>query len=299
MIILPSAAQLHLARESRRITICGLVKKNDDTFVRCTQSDIDIEVDTGDLAGTYFSTTAVTASDMQSASDLSVDNLEITGGLQDGLSFTGFSAQDVEAGLFNNAPFQMFLCQWDKPSAWQKVTRRGYMGQITRTSEGSFTAEWRGLTQLMSQNIGRFAGENCDVYRFGDSRCKLNVQAMAGIGVVTGAIDRRSFQVAVTWPGGGPGGANPAPGYADLGELQFTTGQNSPYLTQVMFDQVGSPSAIQLWEALPYDVRPGDAFRVTPGCDRRYETCQFFNNTVNFRGPGRWSPGIPKIIRAP
>lgn len=295
MIILPDAAALHFARESRRITICGVITKNDQTVVRCTQSDIDIKIDSGDLAGTYFSTTAVTASDMVSASDLSVDNLEITGGLQDGMSFTGFSAQDVEAGLFKNAPFQMFACQWDNPTAWQKITRRGYMGQITRTSEGAFTGEWRGLTQLLSQNIGRSAGENCDVFRFGDKRCKLNVPALTGTAVVTQAIDRRTFMAAISWPGA----FTPPAGYADLGELQFTTGQNSPYLTQVMSGASGSPAAIQLWEELPYDVRVGDAFRISPGCDRRFETCQFFSNTVNFRGPGRNAPGIPKIIRAP
>lgn len=295
MITLPSAEALHLARESRRITICGVIKKNDGSYVRCTQSDQDIEIDDGDLGGIYFATTAVTASDMQSSSDLSVDNLEIQGGLEDGFSFTGFSAQDVEAGLFKNAPFQMFLCQWDRPDAWQHVKRRGYMGTINRTSEGSFTAEWRGMTQLLSQNVGRFFAENCDVVRFGDSRCKLNVGALQGIGVITQVTDRRTFAGDTTWPAG----LMPAPGYAELGEFQFLTGRNVPYLNQVMHDQLGSPASIQLWEAMPYDVQVGDTYRIRPGCDRRFETCQFFANTDNFTGHGRWSPGLPKIIRAP
>lgn len=294
MITLPTAAQLHLARESRRITICGLIKKNDDTFVRCTQADQDIIISSGDLAGLYFATTAVTASDMQSASDMSVDNLEIQGGLEDGFSFTGFSAQDVEAGLFKNAPFQMFLCQWDKPDLWQLVKRRGYMGVINRTSEGAFTAEWRGLTQLLSVNIGRFFGENCDVVRFGDSRCKIDIATLEGTGVVTAVTDRRTFTAETTWFDG----FDAPDHYGDLGEFQFTTGQNAPYLAQVMSDQLGA-SPLQLWETMPYDIQVGDTYRIVPGCDRRFETCQFFNNSVNFTGHGRWSPGLPKIIRAP
>jgi hypothetical protein len=56
---------------------------------------------------------------------------------------------------------------------------------------------------------------------------------------------------------------------------------------------------IELWEPMPKDVAPGDTFTLQPGCDRRWETCVGYSNTVNFRGHGRWMPGIPQIIRAP
>lgn len=294
MLALPSQAQLDLARESRRLVVSGVVYKNDGSTLRCTQSDQDLAVNSGDLAGLYSAVNAVTASNMTSNSDLSVDNLEISGAL--GMQFVGFTAQDIEAGLFDTAPFEMFLCSWDHPSAWQKICRRGYLGQITRSSEGQFQAEWRGMTQLLAQNIGQSADENCNVVRFGDSRCKIDRVPITGSGVVTAVTSRSIFQTTLTWPGG----AKPA-GYADLGELQFTVGSNAAYLAQVRDDDYGSSAgAIQLWEALPYDVNPGDTFSVVPGCDRLFETCVGkFANWINFRGHGRWSPGIPAIIRAP
>lgn len=297
MLTLPTQAQLDLARESRRLVVSGVVYKNDGSTLRCTQSDQDLAVNSGDLAGLYVAINAVTTSDMTNGSDLSVDNLEISGSLMaPGMSFSGFTAQDIEAGLFDTAPFEMFLCDWSHPSAWQKICRRGYLGQITRSSEGQFQAEWRGLTQLLAQNIGQSADENCNVVRFGDSRCKINRALFTGTGVVTGVTSRSIFQTTITWPGG----AKPA-GFADLGELQFTTGQNAPYLVQVRDDDFGSSAGqIQLWEGLPYDVSPGDNFAVVAGCDRLFETCVGkFNNVLNFRGHGHWSPGIPAIIRAP
>lgn len=294
MLILPNAAQLHLAKESKRLTAAGVIYRNDGSTLRCTQSQADLTINTGDLAGTYYAVQAVTGSDMQSGADMSVDNLEISSAL--GANFSGFVAADIEAGLFDNAPFEMFYCQWDNPNAWQKVARRGYLGQITRSSEGTFQAEWRGMTQLLSQNIGRSYGENCDVARFGDNRCKIDLTTVTGTGVVTAVRTRRDFTVVITWPDG----VHPA-GYADLGEVHWVTGANSPsYVGQIRDDDTGSTlGRLTLWESLPYDVQIGDTLTVVPGCDRLWETCQAKANTANFRGHGRWSPGIPKIIRAP
>lgn len=293
MLVLPTLAQVHLARESKRLTIAGVIYKTDNSLLRCTQADSDLQISAGDLAGTYRAVQAVTTSDMQSAGDMSVDNLEISSAL--GTSFSGFTAQDIEAGLFDDAPFQMFYCQWDRPNDWQIPIRRGYLGQITRTSEGTFQAEWRGMTQLLSQNVGQTYDENCNVVRFGDSRCKLDLSTLTGVGVVASVVTRRLFTITTTWPDGAH-----AAGYANLGELKFTSGQNAGFTFQVMDDNTdGSAGATTLWEALPYDVAPTDTYTLVPGCDRLWETCQAKANTVNFRGHGRWSPGIPKIIRAP
>lgn len=295
MLILPAAAETHLERETRRLTVAGVVYKRDGTVVRCTQHNDDLEIDDGDLAGVYFASAAITGSDIVSNSDLSVDNMEVSGMLSDGLTITGFSVDDIEAGLFNNAPFETFICQWDNPNSWQKIMRRGYLGEINRTAEGQFQAEWRGVIQLLQQQIGRTYGERCDVKRFGDARCKLNVDSLAITGTVSGVTSRRRFNGTLNWPG-----SPEDPGYFDLGDIIMTTGAAAGFVKQVKRDAVtGTIGAFELWDSLPYDVQVGDSFIVKPGCDRRWETCQRFVNTVNFRGHGRWIPGIPAIIRAP
>lgn len=294
MLLLPAAAQIHLARETRRLTVCGAIYKKDGTSILCTQHDDDIEITSGDFSGTYFALNAVTASDVKSSSDLSVDNMEIAGFLADGFSFSGFTSVDIEAGLFDDAPFETFLCQWDEPTAWQRVIRRGYIGEISRTAEGSFQAEWRGLLQLLQQQIGRTYGELCDVKRFGDARCRVDIEPMRASGVVTSVISRRRFNATMTLPDPLPAG-----GYR-LGEFGFTTGANVGFLKQVKQDSAGGTlGEFELWESVPYVVQIGDQFSVGPGCDRRFEICKAYGNQVQFKGHGRWIPGVPNIIRAP
>lgn len=293
MIDLPSAAQIHLARESRRLTVCGEIEKNDGTFVRCTQHDEDIEINSSDLGGLYYSVVSITASDTKSGSDLAVDNMEISGSTDD-LSF-GFNVDDIKAGLFANAPFQTFLCQWDDPDAWQKITSRGFLGEIRRTAEGQFQAEWRGLLQPLQQMVGRTVSERCDVKRFGDARCKLNVDALTLDGTVTAVTSNRLFTVTPDIPS--PGTSD----YFSLGEVAWLTGDNSGYeRQQIKRDTQALPvEIIELWESMPNTVQIGDRVRLRPGCNRTFEACQFWDNVINFRGHGLWIPGIPNIIRAP
>lgn len=291
MLTLPSAAIAHLEQDARRLTICGVITKNDGSILRCTQHDEDLDIDDGEFAGYYSSAIPVTGSDVKTSSDMSVDNMEVQGFCD--ASFSGFTVPDIEAGLFAGAPFEVFICQWDDANAWQKVIRRGYIGEISRTAEGQFTAEWRGIFQLFQQNIGRTYGERCDVVKFGDARCGLDVSALSRTGTVTTVTSRKRFNATIS------GGATAA-GYFNTGELAFTSGANEGFIKQVKLDNVGGTVGhFELWEGTGFDVQVGDAFTVKPGCDRRFETCQAFSNQINFRGHGLWIPGIPKIMRAP
>lgn len=296
MLTLPAAAQLHFARENQRVTVCGIVFRRDGTELRCTQHDQDIEIAAGDLAGFYSGSVPITGSDIQSGSDLSADNLEVSGRLTDSLVFSGFTAADIESGLFDSAAFETFLVQWDDPDAWQKPVRRGYLGEIKRTAEGSFQAEWRGLVQALAQSVGRTYAETCDVRRFGDARCGLDILPLELAGTIASVVSRRHFVVSLD----STPVPTPAAGYFELGEIRFTTGANVNREKQIKRDSVGGPLGdLELWESFAADVQVGDRAIVRPGCDRRFETCQRFDNTVNFRGHGRWMPGIPKILRAP
>lgn len=294
MLNLPAAATLHLARESRRLTVCGVVYKRDGSTVRCTQHDQDITVESGDLEGFYLADAPVTASDVKSNSDLSVDNLEVDGVIDDRLNFTGFTVRDIEAGQFANAPFETFLCQWDDPDAWQKTIRRGYLGEISRNAEGEFKAEWRGLVQIIQQLVGRTFSELCDVKRFGDARCGKDVPALEQAVAVTAVSSRRRFLVPITAPD------PPGNSFFDLGEVRFVTGANAGRIGMIKRGAVGDVlGEVELWEPAPFDIAPGDSVVVRPGCDRRFSTCQQYENQGRFRGDGFWIPGLPKIIRAP
>lgn len=297
MLTLAGAATVQLRQESRRLTVCGVVQKLNGSIIRCTQHDAPLKITSGDYAGRYESTAAVSASTIQSSSDMSVDNLETTGAVASvDFAITGFTAADIAAGQFRNAPFQIFLCQWDDPTAWQKTIRRGYLGQITRTAEGAFTAEWRGILQVLQQNVGRTYGENCDVVRFGDSRCTFDIATVTYSATVTNVVSRKEFTLSID----GLPSPEPGVGYFNTGEFTFLTGTNAGYEKQIKIDSIGGTLGhVQTWESFPTDVQIGDTATIIAGCDRTFRRCQFWNNILNWRGHGRWIPGIPKIIRAP
>lgn len=293
MLILPTQAQIQMARESRRLTIAGVIELTDGRLLTCTQHDEDLEVETGDLAGTYLSSAAITASEIAKNSDMAVDNMEISGFISDSLTF-GFDADDIEAGQYAQAPFQAFYCQWDNPNAWQLICKRGFLGEIRRTAEGQFQAEWRGLFQPLQQTIGRTYSERCDVKRFGDLRCKKDVEALAILGTVTAVNSNRTFQVLLDTPN--PVGTS----YFSLGEVAWLTGDNAGYdRQQIKRSTTAASELIELWEEMPNLVQIGDRLRLRPGCNRTWEACKGWGNTINNRAHGRLMAGTPAIIRAP
>lgn len=298
MITLPSGFLTRLAADATRLTLCGVVHRNDGVDLRSTQFDDDIVVEDGDRAGTYLATQPITPTEVKNASDLSTDSLTVTGAFDDTLVFTGFTREDMKAGLFRDAAFEVFLCFWDDPDLGQKVVRRGYLGESSWNSDGIFNMEWRGLMQGLQQTVGATCGDKCNVRRFGDARCGIDTATLEVTGTVTAVTSRRRFDASLT---GVPGGVPIT--YFDLGEIVFASGDNATkYTRQIRRGAAdgATQGKLDLWESMPYDVEVGDTFTLVPGCDRRWETCTgVFNNGVNMRAPGRWMAGPYKIIRWP
>lgn len=299
---IPPALLAHMRQPVTTLTTCWAIEKSNGTFVRGTTHDRNITIEATEsppefAAGTYLAAAGVTGSDIRSSSDMSVDNLEVDGAVQDPSSaIIDLNVADIEAGLFDNAPVQVMILNWARPSDGYYIARRGYLGEITRDSDGRYRTEVRGLTQVLQQMIGRTAGDRCDVAEFGDSRCKLNVAALTVTGTVTAVTSRRRFDTSLDI--GSPPRESP---YFRLGKLTFTSGANQGFTGQVKLDNVGDTLGnLEMWESFPNAVTPGDAFTLAPGCDRRYETCKdVHENIINFRGPALFSPGMDEIIRAP
>ena len=108
----------------------------------------------------------------------------------------------------------------------------------------------------------------------GDARCRVDlaplriaatVRALPGPGIL--ALDL----------------AHPVPdGTLAGGRLAWTRGANAGLAGAVRAHADGS---VELWEAPPRAVVPGDALMLDPGCDKRLATCaRTFANAVNFEG---------------
>lgn len=288
----PSGVATHLAGDVTTMTICWAVTRRDGVVIRGTQHDRDIVIASGAFAGTYASATAIAGSDLHAGSDLSVDNAEVEGLLEATGYITGVKVEDIEAGLYDDAPMVLFLVNWASPADGQVQLPGATLGNIRRTTEGRYTAEVRGLTQRLTQPLLRTYGTTCNAV-LGDARCGKDISGMIVTATVTAVTSRRRFDCTLT-------GTGIAGDYV-YGKVVGLTGLNTGYTSQVKQDAVGSTLGhLELYELLPATVAVGDTFSLYPGCDLTLATCRDrFANIMNFRGFGVFTPGVNKMIRGP
>lgn len=304
---IPTLLRNHLLQDVSTLATCWLITLADGTVIRGTDHDRDIPVTASaspseGLEGVYFAAANITASDIRSSADMSVDNMEVNGAFQSpALNSGDFVVPDltparIESGVADHAPVVVFIVNWQSPDDGQVIMRRGNLGEFSRDSDGTYRSEVRGLTQLLSQNIGTTYGERCDVKRFGDARCGFDVASVTRTAVVATVTSRRQFTATLT-----PGTDPPTANFFALGDVAFTAGANDGYSRAIKTATVAAGViTVNLWEELPEDVLVGDALNVLPGCDRRLETCRdVFDRLVSFRGYGVFIPGIDALAKGP
>lgn len=278
----------HVLSECTTLAACWRVIRRDGVELLGTEADADVEITTGDYAGLYLARTPITASDIRSTADMAVDNMEASGMLQDSDLSLDLNAADIEAGLLDDADVTTFVCNYLAPDVHQDVIRTGYIGNVSRTAEGAWRSEIRGLTQALSQGIVRTYSVGCDA-ELGDARCKVAMGPHTFAGSVTSVVvPRREF--AVSFSGGAP-----AAGRLVAGKLTFTSGANDGYAKEVRED---TPN-IRVFDKFPRTVAVGDTFSVTAGCLKRLlEDCLgVYDNVLNYRGHGVFVPGDTALLK--
>lgn len=292
------AAELlaHLRGEVSTLAICWTIEKGNGDIIRSTDHDRDIEIASGRYAGRYRSVANITGSDVRSTSDMSVDNMEVDGALSDAFEIPDITVAEIEAGLLDNAPVEVFGVNYNAPDSGQLIERRGYLGVPSRDSDGRYRVEVRGLAQRLSQNIGWTYSDRCNVVEFGDARCGFNVAAVTRTAIVTAVTSRRRFDIEIT-----AGDPPITPVYFDGAKLTFTSGANNTFFREVKRAAVdGTTLSITTWEEFPEDPVIGDTLSLPPACNRLLSTCRdVHDNIVNFRGYGVFIPGILKLMSGP
>lgn len=296
MRALPAALSSHLQGEVTTLAVCWRIERPDGVLILGTEHDQDITIEgdspTAPYGGTYRAQAAITGSDVRSTSDMSVDNMDVEGAIDTGdLTIVDLSAADIEAGLFDDAAVVLFLVNWQAPDDGQIVLRTGNIGEISRTAEGRYRTELRGLAQRLAQNVVRTYGSSCDA-ELGDSRCMVDILALTITGEVTAVTNNRQFAATLDY-----GSPVPDAGYFNGGIVTFTSGDNDTFSMEVKQDTYGSPAEILLYLSMPRDIGVGDTFTIRPGCDKSAAMCKGqFANLVNFRGHGAWVPGQGEIL---
>ncbi|WP_420133351.1 DUF2163 domain-containing protein [Rhodopseudomonas sp.] len=266
---IPNALQAKLDSGVTTLAQCWIVRRRDGAVLGFTDHDRDLAIEgVSCRAGTGF-----TASEAAQRFDLSVDGAEISGALADDL----LNEADLAAGHYDAAAIESWLVDWTEP-ALRLLTARGRLGEVRREGR-AFTAELRGLADLLSQESGRLYTASCGA-DLGDGRCRVDLGGAAwrGEGSVAAAFGVSTFAVA------GLGGF--AAGLFTGGRLSWRSGANAGASIEIKQHRVvGGEVRLSLWQAMAEPVAPGDGFVITAGCDKNFATCRDrFGNAANFRG---------------
>lgn len=200
--------------------------------------------------------TGLSASALQQATGLSVDNAEAMGGL----STAAISEVDIAAGRYDGAKVTCWLVNWAAPEQCA-VLFRGTLGQLERSYQAPCGAVLGDVACGVNLNGAGYRTEQpvAEVI----SASELYFAAFGGF--EAGWFTRGRLEVL--------GGA--------------AVGQRAPVKLD---EQIDSRRRVTLWEPLRAELQPGDQIAQFAGCDKRFATCRLkFNNALNFRG----FPDIP------
>ena len=273
MRVIPPAIQAALDTGATTLCTCWKVTLGSGTVLGFSNHDRVLAFD----GVNYEPNSGFTPSEVELAIGLSISTQEVEG-LLDSSKIT---ADDVRAGLWDNALVEVYLVDWQNV-AGRMLLRTASIGQILNGTL-RFGAEMRGLEHELNQAGGRFYKPVCDAV-FGDGRCGINLtdNRYKGSGVV-GSTDgsMHIYPLALTTVAG-----NDTEGLFSGGVLTFTSGANSGLPFDIGL-HIGSGAEVHLVlkDTTPFDIAPGDTFDATIGCPKTAKACQrIFDNLLNFRG---------------
>lgn len=253
----------HYQSETTSIAILVRIDLHDGTKLGFTDVDKDIIYD----GVAYNKSSGISPSAISSTSAMSVDNLDFEGLIDE----EQFTEDDIRSGRFNGAILHIFRCNYMKISDGVEILKKGYIGDITMNNTG-FSAEVRGLSQLIQNDVGRIYQPACDA-NLGDNRCGILIAAYT----VTGSVEASNVGNIVY-----DSSRTEEENWFRYGLFTWTSGLNKGYSCEVKEFNNGT---FELQLPFLNKIQDGDTYSVYAGCDKNIETCKAkFNNVLNFRG---------------
>ena len=273
--------QAHLDDSTTTLAWCWRIVRADTTSFGFTDHDRTLS-----LIGTDFEPeSGLTASEVRSGSDLSVDAQDAEGVL----TSDRITETDILDGRWDNAEVEVWRVNWADTSQ-RVLMRRGAIGQLRR-GRLAFVAEVRSLAHVLGQTVGRTFQATCDA-ALSDGRCGIDLEASAfkGNGSVLDLLRDRAFTAS--------GLEGFTSGWFTFGTVEWTSGANAGRQAEIIAHVVTDGIAVlTLLEAPVRGIAESDAFAIRAGCDKRMETCAAkFANTANFRGFPH-IPGQDAVLR--
>lgn len=278
MKTIPTALQTHLNGDT---TLAELIKitRADGVVKAFTSFDRDLVV--GGV--TYKADGSFWAKNLKNAAELKANNFEVTGLIDS----DQIDANDVEKGVYDHARVDVYICNWAGLTQGVVQLRRGWLGEVALVG-GKYVAQMRGLHDFLQRRVGDTYTPECR-HNIGEGICSVALEALAVTGTVTSVTDNATFEDYNCFA---------ADAYFNYGKIVWTSGANQGLSMEVK-DWDGDFQVFKLWLPMPNNISINDAYKVYPGCDKRFSTCKSkFSNAVNFGGFPHL-PGLAKILQYP
>lgn len=294
------------------LAVLWKITRSDGTILGFTTHDANIVYN----SVTYLASSGFLPSANSTKSDMSVDNVEVSGFLDN----TVIKESDIRNAVYDYAKVEQRIVNWADLSMGDVIIRKGIIGNIKMVN-GLFVAEVRGLTQYLSTMVGALYGPLCRAELFSNPsnnvdpgshyNCNVKEADYSQSGSVASAADARTIvpnaglkQVGSTTPG-----ANAPSGWFTDGELTFTSGPNTGFAFEI---KSWDGTTLKLLFPMPNPPNANDAFTIIPGCDKTptatgclkfqgYDKNQNIvaaTNIANFRGEP-FIPGTDAILQYP
>lgn len=253
-----------------------------------TTHDIDLTYDANDGVGAvvYRAKRGYVSSAQVSTSDLSVDNSEAEALLAE-FQLDGITQDMIKRGVMDDAEYVELLVNYNDLTAGRHVVLgSGTVGEARAEKGLSAYIELRSLSNTLKQNsIVELGSVNCRA-KFGDERCKFDVDSLLVSGDVdsVGAETDRVFSFNLT------SGMSDETGHYVPGLVFWTSGDNETRSYEIEAYEVDSSGMATVTLAFPTDepIQPNDEFDIREDCNKSWGTginnCLTFNNRPNFRG---------------
>lgn len=225
----PTALAQHLAGCK---TTCYLLKvmpkRSDVPAFGLTTLDDDVTFDDGNGPLTYRAKRGYTAFDLDTRSDLSVDNSDAHGLLAE-YPADGMTKEGIGRGDYDSARFIQYLVNYEDLTMGHIILNSGQVGQVKMINDITCKIELRSLTQILKQlAMVELTSITCRA-KYGDERCKMPLRWYNATVDTVGAESDRTFTI-VDAPGLDvlPGTAT-----ATVTGVQFFVGDGTSVLVQL------------------------------------------------------------------
>lgn len=280
-----------IASESQTLAGCILITPKIGAAIGFTTHDEDITFD----GQTYYTDPGLTATEMVAVLTYAVDNLEISGAIDD----DRVRKTDVQGGVYDDADYSIIVIDYEAPEYGSMTLQTGTIGEV-ETIDEKWAFDLRSLAQKLQQTVGETTSPLCRASVF-DARCKLDENAShptlaipykyTGL-AVTEVVSRFAFKVEIT--------SHTVPaGFFEMGLLVWESGDNEHQKSEVKTHTVsGTTHTITLQEPARTAFQLGDTLRVRKGCKKRLADCLDVGNVVNKRSEDHL-PGFVETQRRP